>query len=82
MPTMVLFCFYCLHFLLFFQIPYSFSGEIHRWVDEKGTIHFTDDESKIPRQYSDQAEKIELQEQTLKGVEEIEKVDAATSPLG
>ena len=61
--------------ILFSQIPHSFSGEIYRWIDEKGTIHFTDDESRIPRQYSDQADKIEFKEKGLKEVEEIEKTD-------
>ena len=60
-------------FTLFFHIPYSFSGEVYRWTDEKGTIHFTDDESKIPKPYSDQAEKIEIQEETLKEVGKIGK---------
>ena len=61
--------------IVFFHIPHSFSGEIYRWIDKKGTIHLTDDESKIPRQYSDQAEKIEFREETLKDVEKIEKPD-------
>jgi peptidoglycan hydrolase CwlO-like protein len=60
-------------FTVFFQIPYTFSGEVYRWTDEKGTIHFTDDVSKIPKPYSDQAERIEVQEETLKEVEKIGK---------
>jgi DNA repair exonuclease SbcCD ATPase subunit len=60
-------------FTLFFQIPYTFSGEVYRWTDEKGTIHFTDDVSKIPKPYSDQAERIEVQEETLREVEKIGK---------
>ena len=60
-------------FALFFQIPYTFSGEVYRWTDEKGTIHFTDDVSKIPKPYSDQAERIEVQEETLREVEKIGK---------
>ena len=60
-------------FTLLSQIPYTFSGEVYRWTDEKGTIHFTDDVSKIPKPYSDQAERIEVQEETLKEVEKIGK---------
>jgi peptidoglycan hydrolase CwlO-like protein len=60
-------------FTVFSQIPYTFSGEVYRWTDEKGTIHFTDDVSKIPKPYSDQAERIEVQEETLKEVEKIGK---------
>jgi DNA repair exonuclease SbcCD ATPase subunit len=60
-------------FSIFLHIPYGFSGEVYRWTDERGTIHFTDDVSKIPKPYSDQAEKIEVQEETLKEVEKIGK---------
>ncbi len=55
---------------LFLPIPYSFSGEIYRWTDEKGTVHLTDDKSKVPERYADQAERIEIQKETL---EEVEK---------
>ncbi len=58
---------------IFLHIPHSFSGEIYRWTDDKGTIHLTDDVSKIPERYGDQAEKIEVQEETLKEVEKIGK---------
>jgi len=60
-------------FILFFQIPYGFPGEIYHWADEKGTIHFTDDVSKIPERYIDQAEKLKVQEEKLEEVEKIEK---------
>lgn len=36
--------------------PFSFSEEIYRWTDEKGTVHFTDDASKIPEKYRRDAE--------------------------
>ena len=36
-------------FLLMF--PTGASADIYRWVDESGTIHFTDDESNIPDAY-------------------------------
>jgi hypothetical protein len=65
--------FWIILFNIFLHIPYTFSGEIYRWTDEKGTVHFTDDVSKIPKPYSDQAEKIEVQEETLKEVEKIVK---------
>jgi DNA repair exonuclease SbcCD ATPase subunit len=58
---------------IFFHIPCSLSGEVYRWTDEKGTVHFTDDDSKIPEQYSDQAERIEVREEILKEVEKMEK---------
>jgi hypothetical protein len=31
--------------------------EIYQWVDEKGTVHFTDDFSQIPEKYQDQVKK-------------------------
>ena len=65
--------FWIILFSIFLHIPYTFSGEIYRWTDERGTVHFTDDVSKIPKPYSDQVEKIEVQEETLREVERIEK---------
>jgi len=29
----------------------AFGQEVHRWVDEKGTVHFTDDLSQVPEKY-------------------------------
>jgi Domain of unknown function (DUF4124) len=33
--------------------------ETYQWVDEKGTVHFTDDIGKIPEKYQDQVKKKE-----------------------
>ena len=33
--------------------------ETYQWVDEKGTVHFTDDVGKIPEKYQDQVKKKE-----------------------
>jgi DNA repair exonuclease SbcCD ATPase subunit len=66
-------CLWTILITIFLHISHSFSGEVYRWTDEKGTIHFTDDVSKIPKPYSDQAERIEVQEETLKEVEKIGK---------
>jgi DNA repair exonuclease SbcCD ATPase subunit len=60
-------------FSLFLHISYTFSGEVYRWTDERGTVHFTDDVSKIPKPYSDQAEKIKVLEETSEEVEKIGK---------
>jgi DNA repair exonuclease SbcCD ATPase subunit len=66
-------CLWIILITIFLHIPHSFSGEIYRWTDDKGTIHLTDDVSKIPERYGDQAERIEVQEETLKEVEKIGK---------
>lgn len=36
-------------------VPYGY-GEMYRWVDEKGTVHFTDDLSNIPEKYREDVE--------------------------
>jgi clan AA aspartic protease (TIGR02281 family) len=41
--------------LLAVFIPSSY-GEMYKWVDEKGTVHFTDDLSNIPEKYHQGAE--------------------------
>jgi hypothetical protein len=58
---------------IFLQVPCLSPAEVYRWTDEKGTVHFTDDSSKIPEPYSDRAERIEIREETLKEAEGIEK---------
>ncbi len=36
-------------------LPFVAGGqEIYQWVDEKGTVHFTDDVGQIPEKYQDQ----------------------------
>jgi len=35
----------------------STPAEIYQWKDEKGTLHFTEDESAIPERFRDQAQK-------------------------
>jgi len=41
--------------LLIFWVPLG-HGEMYKWMDEKGTIHFTDDLSNIPEKYRPDAE--------------------------
>ncbi len=38
------------------------SAEFFKWVDDKGTIHFTEDESTVPEKYRQQTEKRPLPE--------------------
>jgi hypothetical protein len=42
---------------LTFYCTMSWGQEIYRWVDEKGTIHLTDDMSSVPERYRDQVQK-------------------------
>jgi clan AA aspartic protease (TIGR02281 family) len=42
---------------VFISIVLPIYGEVYKWVDEKGTIHFADDLSNIPERYRREAEK-------------------------
>jgi len=42
---------------LVFYGTMSWGQDIYQWVDEKGTIHFTDDMSLVPERYRDQVQK-------------------------
>jgi len=41
--------------ILAVSVPSSY-GEMYKWVDEKGSVHFTDDLSNIPEKYREDAE--------------------------
>ncbi len=43
-------------FVIFVVFVSTGYGEMYRWVDEKGTVHFTDDLSSIPERYREDAE--------------------------
>jgi hypothetical protein len=47
--------------LLFVACP-SRAKEIYKWVDEKGVVHFSEDESSVPEEYRDQLEKKSMKE--------------------
>ena len=46
---------------LFVDCP-ARAKDIYRWVDEKGTVHFAEDESGVPEEYRDQLEKKSTEE--------------------
>lgn len=51
-------------FFVFLSAPLvAVSAEIYRWTDEKGTVHFTDDPTKIPERYSGQGETVRVPEE-------------------
>ena len=58
MPKTVLIAALTLGFLM---IPSLIQAEVYKWIDDKGTIHFTDDYSNIPSSYREQL-KIEIGE--------------------
>jgi len=47
---------FILTILLLIIFPFTGYGEMYKWVDEKGTVHFTDDLSNIPEKYLQGAE--------------------------
>jgi clan AA aspartic protease (TIGR02281 family) len=54
----------CLIILLAVVAPSSY-GEMYKWVDEKGTVHFTDDLSTIPEKNREGAETRKSRKETL-----------------
>jgi chromosome segregation ATPase len=51
--------------LLFLCISRLASGEVYKWVDEKGVAHFTDDITQIPEKCRPQTETLEYSEEAL-----------------
>jgi hypothetical protein len=59
----------------FLMIPFLIHAEVYKWIDAKGTIHFTDDYGNIPSSYREQL-KVEIrkdirEEETLSGPQKI-----------
>lgn len=59
----------------FLMIPFLIHAEVYKWIDDKGTIHFTDDYSNIPSPYWERL-KVEVrrdirEEETLSGPQKI-----------
>jgi hypothetical protein len=46
-------------------------GQVYKWIDEKGAVHFTDDPVQVPEKYRSRTERIGLPED-----------NSATSPAG
>ncbi len=57
------------------MIPFLAHGEVYKWVDEKGTVSFTDDYSKIPEKNRQQVERKYLPEDS-KPMTEGEKTES------
>jgi hypothetical protein len=59
----------------FLMIPFLVHAEVYKWMDDKGTIHFTDDYGNIPSSYRERF-KVEIrkdirEEETLSGPQKI-----------
>ena len=65
--------------VMFFTVSLVDAAEIYRWRDEKGTVYFTDDVSKIPEQYRDQIRKMEVPQEDVKETEKIEMSDESAT---
>jgi len=48
-------------------------AEVFKWVDDKGTVHFTEEESAIPEKYREQAEKKSAPQDSSPPGEKIER---------
>jgi hypothetical protein len=57
-------------FLLFVNCP-ARAKEIYKWVDEKGTVHFSEDESSVPEKYRNQVEKKSVKEEAKPPEEKV-----------
>lgn len=65
--------------LMVFISP-AYAATIYKWVDEKGTIHFTEDNSMIPEKYGQQAERRSLPEDP-KSMAEEKKTESKTAGI-
>jgi hypothetical protein len=59
----------------FLMIPFLVHAEVYKWIDDKGTIHFSDDDSNIPSPYWERL-KVEVrkdirEEETPSGAQKI-----------
>jgi Domain of unknown function (DUF4124) len=60
--------------LILLPIVYPLEAkEVYKWVDEKGTVHFSEDESSVPERYREQIEKKSMSEE-IQGTKEKAKV--------
>jgi hypothetical protein len=62
------------------MIPFLVHAEVYKWVDEKGTVHFTDDNSRIPEKYGQQVERRYLPEDS-KPMTEEKKTESKTAGI-
>jgi len=59
----------------------TWAAEMYRWIDEKGTVHFTDDLSKIPSQHLDRLRTLDAPERTPVQEETPRSSEATEDPV-
>jgi hypothetical protein len=57
--------------ILFIGVYPSQAKEVYKWVDEKGTVHFSEDESSVPEKYREQLEKKSVPEEAKPPEEKV-----------
>jgi aspartyl protease family protein len=68
-------------FILFLVLhPSPCRGEIYKWVDEQGNLHFADDLSNIPEKYRPDAELRKARKETSSGGMKERKIEKAPLP--
>ena len=55
----------------FLMTPFLVQAEVYKWIDNKGTIHFTDDESRIPSSRADRL-KVEIRKDMREEIPPLE----------
>lgn len=72
----------CVILSLLMGIVLAFPGyaEVYKWVDEKGTVHFADDLSRIPEKYRPDA-KVQTPPREIPGIPIPESPERPTTPL-
>ncbi|NWF93906.1 MAG: DUF4124 domain-containing protein [Syntrophaceae bacterium] len=44
--------------ILLIRSAFAWGGEVYKWVDERGTVHFDEDPYKVPEMFRDRVERI------------------------
>lgn len=65
--------------LVLIIIPCKSSGDIFRWIDDEGVIHFTDDMNKIPAEYRKKVERRAVPKE--RGNEKVSSPAVVPEPL-
>jgi hypothetical protein len=73
---------FCIIIIIILFFPLHSIGQIYKWVDEEGIVHFTDDPSKIPEKYLSKSEKLKQDIPISPSIEVEESKDDLKQPVG